>query len=144
MKRNADPECIFCKIVAGEIPCAKVLETDDALALLDIGPLAPGHVLLVPKRHAARLDELNASQAGAVLRHLPALGRAVRQATGCEGYNILQNNGRTAHQLVMHVHFHVIPRREGDAFQFNWPAGKYGPGEMEAMLDKIRSALGKN
>ena len=141
MEPNADPNCIFCRIVAGEIPCATVLETDEALALLDIGPVAPGHVLLVPKRHVVKLDDMNASQAGAVLRHLPALGRAVRAATGCEGYNILQNNGRCAHQVVMHVHFHVIPRNPGDAFEFNWPAGKYPDGELEKMQAAIRTAL---
>lgn len=141
MKRNADPNCIFCKIVAGEIPAATILETDEALAFLDVNPLAPGHTLLIPKRHVVRLDEMNASQAGAVLRHLPALGRALRQATGCPGYNLLQNNGRLARQEVMHVHFHLIPRSEGDAFDFNWPAGVYAEGEQEQLLAQIRSAL---
>jgi len=141
MDLNADPNCIFCRIVAGEIPCAKILETDEALAFLDIGPLAPGHVLLIPKWHVVKLDDMNASQAGAVLRHLPALGRAVRAAVGCEGYNILQNNGRCAHQEVMHVHFHVIPRNLDDEFNFNWPAGKYGDGELDAMREAIRNAL---
>jgi len=141
MEPNADPNCIFCKIVAGEIPCAKVLETDEALAFLDISPLAPGHVLLVPKLHVVRLDEMNASVAGSLLRHLPALGRAVRQATGCTGYNVLQNNGRVAGQLIMHVHFHIIPRSEDDAFQFNWPTGEYGEGELETLQANVRSAL---
>lgn len=141
MEPNADPNCIFCKIVAGGLDCARVLETDEALAFLDIGPLAKGHVLLIPKRHVARLDDMNASQAGAVLRHLPALGKAVRQATACEGYNVLQNNDRVAHQVVMHVHFHIIPRNADDAFQFNWPAGQYDEGELPAMQEKICAAL---
>jgi histidine triad (HIT) family protein len=141
MEQTVDPNCIFCKIVAGEIPSAKVLETDDALAFLDVAPLAPGHVLLIPKRHAIRLDDMNASQAGSVLRHLPALGRAIRGVTGCEGYNVLQNNGRVAHQAVGHVHFHIIPRNQGDAFHFNWPAGKYAKGELETMIENIRVAL---
>ena len=134
-------DCIFCRIVAGQIPCAKVLETDDALAFLDIGPLAPGHTLLIPKEHLATLSDMNASQAAAVLRHLPALARAVREATGWAGCNVLQNNGRVAHQLVMHVHFHIIPRNQGDAFHFNWPAGKYPPGELEAMQHRIVQAI---
>ncbi len=141
MEANADPNCVFCKIVAGQIPCASVLETDEALAFLDINPLARGHVLLIPKRHAVRLDELNASQAGAVLRHLPALAKAVRQATGCQGYNLLQNNGRIAHQEVMHVHFHIIPRYKNDTFKFNWPAGQYAEGEIEQIREAVRSAL---
>ncbi len=143
MDRSADPNCIFCKIAAGQIPCSKVLETDDALAFLDIAPLAKGHVLLIPKLHVARLDEMNASQAASVVRHLPALCKAVCEATGCTDYNVLQNNGPTAHQAVMHVHFHIIPRKAGDEFHFNWPAGKYGKGELEAMTEKVRKALEK-
>ena len=134
-------DCIFCRIVAGEIPCAKVLETDEALAFLDIAPLAPGHTLLVPKEHLATLNDMDASGAASVLRHLPALGRAVKEVTGCAGYNVLQNNGRAAHQLVMHVHFHIIPRDEGDEFHFNWPAGKYAKGQLEIMQQKILTAL---
>ena len=141
METNADPNCVFCRIVAGEIPSARVLETDEALAFLDIGPLAPGHALLIPKPHVVQLADMNASLAGAVLRHLPALGRAVRMATGCAGYNVLQNNGRAAHQEVMHVHFHIIPRDAGGAFQFNWPAGKYADGELETLQEKMRSIL---
>ena len=141
MEPNADPNCIFCKIVDGRLDCATVLETDEAIAFLDIGPLAKGHLLLIPKRHVAKLDDMNASQAGAVLRHLPALGKAVRQATGCEGYNVLQNNDRVARQVVMHVHFHIIPRNTGDEFNFNWPAGQYDDDELPAMHEKIRAAL---
>lgn len=134
-------DCVFCRIVAGEIPAATVLETDEALAFLDIGPLAPGHVLLIPKAHVVTLADMNTSQATGVLRHLPALARAVQQATGCAGYNVLQNNGRVAHQAVMHVHFHIVPRSEGGTFHFNWPAGKYGEGAMAEMQQQIRAAL---
>lgn len=134
-------DCIFCKIIAGEIPCAKVMETDDALAFLDIGPLVPGHTLLIPKAHVVTLEEMSEAQAAAVLRHLPAVGRAVMAATGCPGYNVLQNNGRAAHQFVMHVHFHIIPRGVGEEFHFNWPAGKYPPGELEKMQQKVSANL---
>ena len=136
-----DGDCIFCKIVAGEIPAAKVLEDDACIAFLDIGPLADGHVLLIPKRHCVTLDEMPPDDAGAMLRNLPALVKAVQAATGCEGVNILQNNGRVAHQVVMHVHVHVIPRRAGDAFHFNWPAGSYPAGRMEELAEAIRSNL---
>lgn len=136
-----DPDCIFCKIAAGDIPCEKILEDDAALAFLDIGPLAEGHVLLIPKAHAATLDEMSADAAGALLRHLPALVAAVKEGTGAPAANVLQNNGPEAHQEVMHVHFHVIPRREGDAFRFNWPAGKYEPGQAERIADRIRASL---
>jgi histidine triad (HIT) family protein len=137
----AENDCLFCKIVAGEIPAVKVLEDDVCLAFMDIGPLADGHVLLIPKTHAVTLDELPADQAGAMLRHLPALVKAVQTVTACQGVNVLQNNGPAAHQQVMHVHFHVIPRNEGDAFGFNWPGGSYPPGRMEELADAVRKEL---
>ena len=136
-----DRDCIFCRIAAGEIPCAKLLEDDSALAFLDIGPLAPGHALLIPKAHYETLGQMPPELAGAVLRHLPALAVAVQKATGCEGLNVLQNNGRVAHQVVPHVHFHLIPRSGGDAFHFNWPAGKYEQGQIERLAESIRSHL---
>ena len=134
-------DCIFCKIVAGEIPATKVFEDQACVAFLDIGPLADGHVLVISKTHAAMLDEMTAEDAGAMLRNLPALSKAVRAATGCDGINILQNNGTVAHQVVMHVHFHIIPRTAGDAFCFNWPAGEYRPGRMEQVAQAIRENL---
>jgi len=136
-----DPTCVFCKIAGGAIPAAKVLEDDVCIAFMDIGPLSPGHVLLVPKVHAQTLDALSAEQAAAMLRHLPALVKAVQDATGCEGVNILQNNGRAAHQLVPHVHVHIIPRNAGDDFHFNWPASSYPPGRMEELAKAIKSRL---
>ncbi len=137
-----DPDCIFCKILNGDIPAEKIIEDDACLALMDIGPLAEGHVLLIPGQHYVTADEMPADEAGAMLRHIPKLVRAVKRATGSEGANVLQNNGKVAHQEVMHVHFHVIPRRQGDAFHFNWPAGSYPEGRMSELAAKIRDALG--
>lgn len=136
-----DSECVFCKIAAGEIPATKVYEDEQVLAFLDIGPLAEGHTLVIPKAHAASLAEMSPEQAAAVAVVLPGLARAVQAATGSEGLNVLQNNGRVAGQLVMHVHFHLIPRREGDAFGFNWPAGSYPEGRADALADAIRTQM---
>ena len=136
-----DPNCIFCKIVAGEIPCAKVHEDDTALAFMDTGPLAEGHVLLIPKEHYQTVDQMPGNVAAECLATLPKLVRAVQVATQCEGVNVLQNNGRVAHQVVPHVHFHIIPRNAGDQFHFNWPAGTYGEGQLDALLGKINDAL---
>jgi len=133
-------DCIFCRIASGEIPTACVFEDDSSIAFLDAGPLADGHILLIPKVHASTVDQMSADQAGAVLRNLPNLARAVQEVTGCEGVNILQNNGRVAHQTVMHVHFHIIPRSTGDSFNFNWPAGEYAPSRAEELAGLIRSA----
>ena len=137
----SDTDCLFCKIVQGEIPATKVLEDSAAVAFMDIGPLAEGHVLLIPAGHYATLDEMPGDQAAAMLRHLPALVKAVQAATGCEGVNVLQNNGRVAHQVVMHVHFHIIPRNAGDAFHFNWPAGSYPEGRLSELAEAIRAQL---
>ena len=137
----AESECIFCKIVAGTIPATKVFEDASCVAFMDIGPVAEGHVLLIPKAHAARIEDLTPQDAAGMLANLPAIGRAVRAATGCDGLNVLQNNGRIAGQVVMHVHFHLIPRDAGDAFEFNWPAGEYRPGRMDELAQAIRRHL---
>ena len=108
---------------------------------MDISPLGEGHVLLIPKAHYATVDQMPADAAAGLLRHLPALVRAVQAATGCQGVNVLQNNGAAAHQAVGHVHFHIIPRNSGDAFHFNWPAGKYPPGKAEELAASIRSKI---
>ena len=138
---STDTDCIFCKIAAAQLPSEKILEDDACLAFMDIGPIAEGHVLLIPKGHYETLDQMPADEAAAMLRHLPQLVQAVRQATACQGVNVLQNNGRAANQLVGHVHFHVIPRNAGDAFHFNWPAGKYPEGRMAQLATDIRAAL---
>ena len=137
----SDPTCVFCKIASGQIPSACVLEDATAFAFLDIGPLAEGHVLLIPRKHYHTLDELPPDEAAKLLRHLPALVKAAKEAVGAQGVNVLQNNGKAASQEVGHVHFHIIPRRSGDAFRFNWPAGKYPPGRVEELAKAIRERL---
>ena len=136
-----DPNCIFCKILDGEIPVVKVLETPECLAFLDIGPLAEGHVLLIPAGHYETVDQMPPEAAGAMLARLPRLVGAIKAATGCAGVNVLQNNGLAARQEVMHVHFHIIPRKAGDAFRFNWPVGKYPQGRIEQLAEDIRQKL---
>jgi histidine triad (HIT) family protein len=137
----SDPNCIFCKIVAGVIPCTKLLDEAGAIAFLDIGPVAPGHSLLIPKEHYNTLDEMPPEAAAAMFRHLPRLIRAVQAATGCEGVNVLQNNGAIAGQVVPHVHVHIIPRTPAGRFSFNWPAGKYEADQMETLAEAIRAKL---
>src|SRR6478609_9573029 len=101
---------VFDRILSGEIPCYRVYEDEHVLAFLDIGPLSPGHTLVIPKERAAKLHELSDDAAAALGRVLPRLCRAVLAATGCTDYNVLQNNGAAAHQAVFHVHFHIVPR----------------------------------
>ena len=140
---KTDSDCIFCKIVAGDIPVCKVLEDDAAVGFMDIGPVAEGHALLIPKEHYETIGDIPEDVAAAVLRRLPQLVAAVKTVTGCQGVNVLQNNGAIAGQLVPHVHFHVIPRTPGDEFHFNWPVSKYPEGVMEELGNKIREAIEK-
>jgi histidine triad (HIT) family protein len=136
-----DPACIFCKIVHGLIPAERVLETPEAIAFLDIGPLNPGHVLLIPRDHFAALPDLPDHLAAATAALLPRLCRAVRDATGAAGLNVLVNTGRVAGQSVDHVHWHVIPRHEGDPLHWPWPAGRYEADALARMRQAITSAL---
>jgi histidine triad (HIT) family protein len=137
----SDPDCIFCKIAGGEIQAEIVHQDEACVAFMDINPLAEGHVLLIPREHYATVGEIPAELAGVMLGNLPAVARAVQQASGCEGFNVLQNNGKVAHQEVMHVHFHVIPRNSGDEFRFNWPAGSYPEGRCGELAEAIRKNL---
>ena len=139
-----DPNCIFCKIVAGDIPSLKVLETDAALAFLDIGPLAEGHVLLIPRDHHLTLLEMPDDAVAELARLLPRLARAVQAATGADARNILQNNGRASGQEVPHVNIHIIPRRPADGLGYRWNAGTYPQGRAEALQARLGEALGND
>ena len=127
-------DTIFAKIIAGEIPCHQVYEDDKVLAFLDIGPLSKGHTLVIPKEPAETLDKLSDESAAALGRVLPRISRAVLQATGAQDFNVLQNNGSAAHQVVMHVHFHIIPKfADGSGLGVGWPASELS-GEDGAQL----------
>jgi histidine triad (HIT) family protein len=107
-------ETIFSKILRDEIPCHRVYEDAHVLAFLDINPISRGHTVVIPREPAETLDKLSEESAAAIGRVLPRIARAVMEATGATAYNVLQNNGVAAHQSVLHVHFHIIPRHDGD------------------------------
>ncbi|MFC1677592.1 HIT family protein [Planctomycetota bacterium] len=134
-------DCIFCKMVGGEIPAEKIYEDDVVLAFLDIGPLSDGHTLIIPKEHFEKLDECPPELLGHVSERFGKLIKAVTKAMDCEGYNLLCNNGRAAGQLVGHVHFHLIPRNSGDGVFDRWPAYKYPDGKLQMLGNKIREYL---
>jgi histidine triad (HIT) family protein len=135
-------DTIFRKIIAGELPCHKVYEDGQVLAFLDINPLSRGHTLVIPKEPAETLDQLSDDAAAALGRAMPRICRAVIAATGVREYNVLENNGRGAHQVVMHVHFHIIPKPNAEeGLGIGWPAGKVGA-DAEALAAKMRAALG--
>ena len=136
-----DPHCIFCKIVQGQIPSARVLETDQAVAFLDIHPVNPGHTLIVPRAHHAHLAELPDAIAAHAGSLLPRLCRAIRAATGADGLNVIVNNGRAAGQTIDHVHWHIIPRFQDDAVNWPWPQGEYVGDELGQMQFRIEREL---
>jgi histidine triad (HIT) family protein len=133
--------CVFCKMVAGEIPAAKVYEDDAVLAFLDIGPISDGHTLIIPKQHCARVHECDPQVLSAVAARLGRIAAAVVGAMEADGYNVLANNGSAAGQVVEHLHFHIIPRKAGDRVLKGWPSYKYRQGQIEEIAAKIRGRL---
>jgi histidine triad (HIT) family protein len=133
-------DSIFGKIIRGEIPSHKVYEDADVLAFLDINPLSRGHTLVIPKEPAETLDQLSDASAAALGRVLPRICRAVMAATGVREYNVLENNGGGAHQVVPHVHFHIIPKPNAqEGLGVGWPAGKLASDAVE-LAAKIKAA----
>ena len=134
-------DCIFCEIVAGKLPCAKVYEDENCLAFLDINPLNEGHTLIIPKEHHERLTDMTGEEVAAVLRKAPEIARAVVAVTGAPGFNLFQTNGAVSGQVVPHVHFHIVPRHAGDGLGFRWNPGKYKEGEMDKLCEAIRTEV---
>jgi histidine triad (HIT) family protein len=144
-------ETVFARIIRGEILCHRVYEDDRVLAFLDIGPLSRGHTLVVPKEEAATLDQLSEESAAAIGRVLPRICRAVMKVSGARAYNVLQNNGAPAHQAVMHVHFHVIPRfpptdswaEGGQGLEIGWNPHKLDPGAAARLAEAIAKEIAR-
>jgi len=132
---------VFGKILDGEIPCHRVYEDEHVLAFLDVGPLSEGHTLLIPKERKAFLHELSDEASAALGRALPRLCRAVLRATGATAYNVLQNNGVAAHQVVMHVHFHVIPKMGSKGLGIGWSPGTLSDERAKELTAAIRREL---
>ncbi|MBE9582385.1 MAG: HIT family protein [Proteobacteria bacterium] len=135
-------DCIFCKIVAGEIPSVKIYEDDRVLAFMDINPLNDGHILIIPKAHAATIHEISEADFLAVMSVTHKLAAAVQKTLAPEGINILQLNGEAANQVVPHLHVHIVPRWSGDGLTVSqW---NLAPGDMEKikeLADQIKSEI---
>ncbi len=130
-------DCLFCKIIRGDIPSAQICADARTVAFLDIGPFEKGHVLVVPRLHAAWLTDLPEAEATALAVAVQRVGRLLLSRLPCDGFNVLQSNGACATQVVPHVHFHVIPRWNGRLV--NWTSGKYdSAGEMAALAARLR------
>jgi histidine triad (HIT) family protein len=138
---TAPRPCTFCAIVAGDVPAHRVLEDDGFVAFLDIRPLFPGHVLVVPRPHVETLTDLPAADAGPLFERVRALAGAMELALGAQGSFVAVNN--RVSQSVPHLHVHVVPRTKGDGLRgFFWPRQRYGSDEeAAAVADRLRSAL---
>lgn len=132
-------DCVFCKIVAGDIPCHRVFESERVLAFLDIQPLSEGHTVVIPKDHAERLDTLDPADAAAVAAELGGLGKRICEAVSGDGYNVLQNNGAVSGQVVQHVHFHIIPRHADDGLGYRWNARSASNEQLGALAARINA-----
>jgi histidine triad (HIT) family protein len=135
------PACIFCQIVKGELPCAKLYENELVLSFLDINPINPGHALVIPKAHYATLFEIPEAELQACVAAAHKIGAAVFKASNASGMNFMQNNFRAAGQLIDHFHFHLIPRNPGDEFLTSWPGKPYHMGELDKMLKKVQAEM---
>jgi histidine triad (HIT) family protein len=122
----ADPDCLFCKIVAGEIPATKVHEDDRTVAFMDINPATRGHLLCIPKAHAENVHEIPEADLAAVARTAKAMAGRVVERLGADGVNLFQSNGAAAWQTVFHFHIHVIPRYSDDPLRLPWDPGQGG------------------
>lgn len=128
-------DCIFCKIAAGKIPCAKVFEDDETLAFLDIGPVNKGHVLVIPKKHYRWVWDIEQSEVESLMPKVQKLAKAVQKATSCD-FVVMTVIGNE----VPHAHIHLIPKYEDDGLKF-WPQKKYDAGEMAQFAANIQEAL---
>jgi histidine triad (HIT) family protein len=133
-------DCIFCKIIAGDIPSHKVYEDDLVLAFFDILPISQGHTIVVPKKHEPDLEGVTDDELKAMALTVKKIGKAVMDGLGVKGYSVFLDNKSAANQHVPHAHFHVVPRAEGDGLE-RWPQSGYSEGEAEHCLEKVKENL---
>ncbi|MBO5292878.1 MAG: HIT family protein [Lachnospiraceae bacterium] len=132
-----DTNCIFCKIANGEIPAKTLYEDDEFRVILDLGPATKGHALILPKDHFANLYELPDEKAAAVMKLAKKMAVQMTERLGCDGFNLVQNNGETAGQTVFHFHMHLIPRYQDDHQTIGWKPGEPSQEELEAIRSQI-------
>ena len=139
---NSPPgQCIFCRLIAGEIPAAKVYEDEQTLAFMDIGQVNPGHVLVASKRHAATLLDLTPEEAAAAMRTAQRMALAVQTAFDPPGLTLLQCNGKAGDQTVFHFHLHVVPRHIDDGIALSWPRKDPPAAQLAIYAEQLREAL---
>ncbi|HKJ50366.1 MAG TPA: HIT family protein [Gammaproteobacteria bacterium] len=138
---NQHADCIFCKIIGGEIPCFRLYEDEDTLAFMDINPASPGHALVIPREHAVDVHAISDGAIAATVISAKKVAAAIDRTLRPQGLNLLQCNGEAAGQSVFHFHMHVLPRSEGDDLEMNWGLQAGDLDEIAALAERIRANL---
>tara|TARA_B100001971_G_C18005000_1_gene439335 strand:+ start:341 stop:748 length:408 start_codon:yes stop_codon:yes gene_type:complete len=133
-------DCLFCKIVKGELPSSKIYEDEDTLAFLDLFPVNKGHSLVIPKEHYETIFDVPSDILSKVSSVMKNVADAVKKGVNADGISIAQSNGKDAGQVIPHIHFHVMPRFKDDGLKL-WPQGKYEEGEMDKFKEDISKFL---
>jgi histidine triad (HIT) family protein len=135
-----DPDCIFCKIIAGELP-ARIIDSDErTISFMDINPATPGHALVIPRRHTRDLLSIGPDDLQAVATSAQRLAALIQQRLGADGVNLINSCGRAAWQTVFHFHIHVIPRYAGDPLKLPWTPAAGDPEQIAALAQRLKSA----
>lgn len=134
-------DCVFCKIIKGEIPATTIYEDDDFKAFLDISPASKGHTVIIPKKHIADIFEMDDSTSQKIFKVVTKISKAMKEELNFDGLNILQNNGQAAGQTVFHFHIHLIPRYENDDIRLGWKPEKVDFSEITKIAENIKIRL---
>jgi histidine triad (HIT) family protein len=134
-----DPDCIFCKIVAGELPATVIAEDDHTVAFMDIAPATRGHALVVPREHAEDLLSIDTEELARVMHAAQKVAARAKEVLGADGVNLLNSTGETAWQTVFHFHVHVIPRYEDDPLKLPWVPEEGDADEIKRVGEELRS-----
>ncbi len=134
-------DCLFCEIARGAIPSATIYEDSHFRVFLDVNPATRGHALIVPREHFDNIYDMDAETAGRIFSLATCIARAMRDGLGCDGLNVVQNNGRVAGQTVNHFHLHLIPRYEDDGLNLLWPQKEITKEEMETIRKSIKEKI---
>lgn len=135
-------DCIFCKIIKGDIPSYKVYEDEKTFAFLDINPINTGHALVIPKNHVRKISEAPEEDLFALVKTLKKVIKGLEDGLGVDNLNVFVNQGEDAGQLIPHLHYHVTPRYKGDGVKFDMPQRKLSGEEFADLVEKIKSAIG--
>lgn len=134
-------DCIFCKIMKGEIPSASIYENSDFKVILDVSPANRGHALIITKEHYDNIFQLDAETAGKLFSLATVVARAIKEETQCEGLNVVQNNGEVAGQTVNHFHLHLVPRFKGDNVSVTWKQGESDSNDLAELAKALKKRI---